>query len=832
MAVPVRTRLLIWLLLTTLPIFAIGVVVLDQVNNGLANDVESDLENLVALEAARINRALAVQEISAAATVANSDLILALEEAASLDAPPPNALDGLSRRMIAASADLARVTEDLEIVNRQGVSLGQSASFSWDADPNLAMDAMDRRTAIFGDAFRSSIGDERIGLVIPVITADGSVLGALLLENRLAPILDLTLEHELFGTTSEALLVQRNQNGDAVLITNRRFDRDSAFDVVVDASANTPSARSLAASETEVVQLTDYRGVETIAAIHPINPTGWGLAIKIDREEAFNLSDSLSSYIAAAYFLSILVVALGWFVQLRPLGRRLQQTAAASARLAGGDHDSLIGDTSSDEIGELARGIDRLASDLKTDIIAREAAEKLLRYQANHDQLTGLVNRQRASAVMDGFGSTGTYALLFLDLDGFKEINDTYGHGVGDQVLVAIAGRLREHLTESPEVVVSRWGGDEFVVILPGFTEDQAMAMVTSLEDVFELPVATKAGSHIVKASIGLAAAESGQRPEETLQDADAAMFKVKHKRHAYRQVSPETAQMVEQALAQDRVEVFFQPVVQFRNNYDRDGQFQIYGAEALARIRATDGSIIPPAEFIPSLGASELSAELDTRIMRRALSVVGKWSQIGAVDDEFRIALNLGPASIEDPELLARIETAMHDFGLPASQIVIEIPESVEVVSEEVLAGFRTAGFSVAIDDVGVQYSNLERMMDLKADIAKLDRRWIPDLITSQSPKSEVLRGLVGQCQTLELDVIAEGVETDVQLRMLRDLDVEIFQGFLFGKPVSAIDFQEQWGQKVQRVPSSPFDVGQQHGPSVCLGQGLYRGDHFGFGE
>ena len=96
--------------------------------------------------------------------------------------------------------------------------------------------------------------------------------------------------------------------------------------------------------------------------------------------------------------------------------------------------------------------------------------------------------------------------------------------------------------------------------------------------------------------------------------------------------------------------------------------------------------------------------------------------------------------------------------------------------------------------------------MMDLKADIAKLDRRWIPDLITSQSPKSEVLRGLVGQCQTLELDVIAEGVETDVQLRMLRDLDVEIFQGFLFGKPVSAIDFQEQWGQKVQRVPSSPF--------------------------
>ena len=795
MAVKVRTRLLLWLLLATLPIFAVGIVIVDQVTDGLSNSIERNLENLVQLEAARINRALVSQEISAAAMVARPELISALETAAAQENLAAGQLDVVADGLVAAEADVAQTIEDVRILDRDGVQLGESSTFSWEPDPRLALRAMEQRVPIFGDAFLSGIGDERIGLAVPVVTADGSVVGAVLVENQLGPIVELAIQHESFGETSEAILVQADTNGNATLITNRRFERDSAFRAVLPGDALSPSARSLVATETEVVRLIDYRGQETIAAIQPIDATGWGLAIKIDSAEAFALSNRLSMYIIIACSMSVLVVALGWFAQLQPLGRRLQKTATASERLAGGDHDSLIGDTARDEIGELARGIDRLATDLKADIAARRAAENQLRYQANHDQLTELINRQRATAVIEDLGPDAIYSVLFIDLDGFKQTNDTYGHAVGDQVLIAVASRLSSRL--DPSATLARWGGDEFVVILPGVNKTAAAKVATKLGKVFDEPVASKVGKHNVGASIGVASSGDERPASQVLLEADAAMFKAKHKRATYRQISPATVRMVEEALLEDRVEAFFQPVVKF----DETGEFRIYGAEALARIRAQDGSIVPPGDFIPSLGASELSALLDARIAEKAFANVGRWLRRGVVSPNFRIALNAGPASIEDPGLLPRLVDAMATNGIDAQHVVIEIPESVEVVGEAVLEGFRSTGFAIAIDDVGVQYSNLERMMDLKADIAKLDRRWIPDLATSESPKSEVLRGLIGQCQTLKLDVIAEGVETEHQLTMLRELDVEVFQGFLFGKPVSPIEFEQTWGHAISNV-------------------------------
>ncbi len=789
MVVKVRTRLLVWLLLATLPIFAVGLVIVDQVKDGLSERIERDLENLVLLEATRIDRALVAQEISAAAMVDRPELIAALEAASQVIEIEGANLDLLAERLLVSEIDVARTAEDIRIIGRDGAVLGQSPSYTWNPDLSLAMRAMEQRSPIFGDAFLSGIGDERLGLVIPVVTPDGSVIGAVMMENRLGPIVELAIQHESFGDTSEAILVQTTPDGDAELITNRRFERDSAFRVVVPRSEMTPSSRSLSVADTQVVRLRDYRGEETIAAIHPIEATGWGLTIKIDRGEAFALSNRLSVYIVFACAISILVVALGWFVQLRPLGRRLERTALASERLAGGDHDSLIGDTAGDEIGELARGIDQLASDLKADIAARRAAESQLRYQANHDQLTGLINRQRATATIDELGENAIYSVLFLDLDRFKETNDTYGHAVGDQVLVAISTRISARLASDAQL--ARWGGDEFLAILPNTDRSAATEIVAELRHVFDEPVASTVGSHVIGASIGVATSGGDRSPSQILLEADAEMFKIKHKRSADRRISPTTIRMVEEALSEDRVEAFFQPVVQF----DPTGRYRVYGAEALARIKGRDGSILPPADFIPSLGASELSAQLDERVMHKAFASVGEWHRQGIVHQDFRVALNMGPASIDDPALLSRVTGAMAEHHVVSSNVVIEIPESVEVVGEAVLAGFRANGFAIAIDDVGVQYSNLERMMDLKADIAKLDRRWIPDLATSESTKSEVLRGLIGQCQTLGLDVIAEGVESEEQLCMLRDLDVDVFQGFLFGRPVPAIEFEKRWG-------------------------------------
>jgi EAL domain-containing protein (putative c-di-GMP-specific phosphodiesterase class I) len=146
-----------------------------------------------------------------------------------------------------------------------------------------------------------------------------------------------------------------------------------------------------------------------------------------------------------------------------------------------------------------------------------------------------------------------------------------------------------------------------------------------------------------------------------------------------------------------------------------------------------------------------------------------------------------------------------MERWNINPAKVLIEIPETVEVVDADTLDALRTLGVRLAIDDVGCQYSNLERMVDIKADVAKLDRRWIPDLATAESSTSEVLRGLVGQCRALGFDLIAEGVETEDQLEMLRNLGIDVFQGYLFGRPVSPTDFERNW-----RDSTSSTDRGQ----------------------
>lgn len=788
--VKIRTRLLLWLLAAAFPIFTAGFLVTGQVNDRVSTRVERDLQNLLELEAARIDRALAEQEIDTAAIAAQPPVIEAMERTAT----GPTSFDSLADSLIFGRMNSAqRNTEDVQIVGRNGDVLGQTAGFSWQPyDPDLIEQAMEDRRILFGNAFRSGVGDERLGVVAPVVTEDGSVLGALVLENRLDPIIDLIGQHEGFGTTSEAVLVQPVFGDVAEMITLRRFERDAAFRSTVTLGDRTPSARSLEAVEAEVVRLSDYRGQDTVASVQRIEVTGWGLAIKIDADEAYALSQALSRYVQVAGVITIIVLVLGWLIQVRPIGRRIQRAADASSRLAGGDYHSLIGDNTNDEIGDLARRIDGLASELEADIAARERVEQLLRFQANHDTLTRLINRQQASTLIGDLRPEDSFSLLFLDVDGFKFINDTYGHAVGDQVLVAVAERLSTVVDRA--AIWARWGGDEFLAILPGADETAAREMMERVSGVFADPVASAVGRHTIGASIGAATSGQGRSPNEVLAEADSAMFKSKRQNASYQKVSPAAIRLVDAALSDRRVEAAFQPVVRL----DEANQVHLHGAEALVRIRNEDGSMLLPAEFLPALGANELAAALDTRVAEIALNTLADWHRRGAVPQHFRIALNAGSASMSDPQFVSRLAGLIEASGVRPNLVMIEIPETVEIISREAIESLRSLGVVLAIDDVGCQYSNLERMVDIEADVAKLDRRWIPDLATVESSTSEVLRGLVAQCRALGLSVIAEGVETEEQLVMLAELGVDVFQGYLFGRPVSALDFERNWHHAV----------------------------------
>ncbi len=789
---------MLWLLVAILPFLAAGVLFTRHADRTITERSQSNLLNLLELEVGRIEAELDKERNAVVRAAQRDEFVDAVEEMTSPNELSGSAMPGTGTSVFdQASAELATLREsgqqleELMMVDRTGALLGKTDGFSWTpADAALVDRSMEERRPLFGDAFVSASGIERLGVSVPVVTDDGAVLGALLAETRLAPIVNLSQMLEDYGDTSEALIIQRTSRSTGEPITLRRFERGAAFRALVDLGGTTPSARSLGATEPRVIQAVDYRGAETVAAIGYIDRTDWGVVIKIDEDEAFAVARDLNRFATIAFLMTLGVIAAGWFAQVRPLSGRLRETVEAAERVAGGDYESLIDDRRLDEIGHLSRGIDQLAQDLSADIAARERAEEQLRYQAHHDALTGLYNRQHAEAAVCELDDEDAlpFTALFLDLDGFKEINDTHGHGTGDKVLCALADRLRG--TVPSNALTARWGGDEFLVLLSEATRDETEEVAAKLTRAFRAPVLTTEGQHTVGVSVGFACSSDHETAAKVVLAADADMFRTKHNRRSTKTVSPTAIRMVESALAEDRVEPFFQPVVKLNDA----GEPQMVGAEALVRIRRDDGSIIAPLEFLPALGSNELAAAIDARMMEKSFRYLDTWHRQGIVQADFRVALNMGPASINDPSLTERLGEAMALHNIEPRWCLIEIPETVETVAPQTLSQLRELGVGLAIDDVGVAYSNLERMVDLSADIAKLDRRWIPDLATAETSKLEILHGLVVQCRSLGLDVIAEGVETEEQVDMLRDLGVDVFQGYFFGRPVSSEKFRRLW--------------------------------------
>lgn len=804
MRITIRTRLLILILLGILPIVVIGAVAARQANTAITEGAANDLENLLEIEAKRLDDLLENQQTAVTRVADQRDLIDAVESLVDADLNAMELDTERSGLAVTANAELQKAAvagqniADLRILNRQGELLASTPGFSWNpADADLVERVMDSREPHFGDAFVGDRGEGRFGIAVPIVSDqesdldEGSLLGALLVEGRLGPIVSLTQDIDAFGETSETFIVQRASNTTGQVITLRRFQRDAAFSAVVDLSEESPSARSLEVEGTQVDSLTDYRGEVTLAATRQLDRTGWGVVVKIDEEEAFAAARRLNRFTLAASLIAVAVVSLGWFLQFRPLSRRIRRTVEAADLIASGEYESRIDDDGRDEIGGLARGIDRLAHDLKLDIQAREKAEQRLWYQANHDALTGLKNRQHIQEVISSYDTTSDspdFSILFLDLDGFKEINDTHGHGTGDQLLVALARRLTKALPD--ETLISRWGGDEFLILLEGADKDEAGVVASQLDRIIREPYATRRGQHRVGASIGVASSVEFESASDVVQAADAAMFLAKHQGRTGRSVSPATIRLIESAMADDRVEPFFQPVVR----WSEGGQAQLIGAEALVRIRDEDGSFIPPGDFLPELGSHELAGALDLRVMTKSFAQLSSWHSQSIVPPDFRVSLNFGPAMMNDQTVVERLAEAIAEYGLKANWVVIEIPETVESVNSTTLHALRQLGVTLAIDDVGIAYSNLERMVDLDADIAKLDRRWVPDLESSQRSKIDVLSGLIDQCRRLGLEIIAEGVETAEQVTTLADLGVDLFQGFYFDRPVSLFDFERTW--------------------------------------
>ena len=434
-----------------------------------------------------------------------------------------------------------------------------------------------------------------------------------------------------------------------------------------------------------------------------------------------------------------------------------------------------------------------------TSRLRRNAAR--VRHAAGHDPLTGLANRALFSDWLDAALAEpdgDPVAVLFMDLDHFKRVNDSLGHAVGDAQLVAVADRLRSHAGASSSL--ARFGGDEFLALIRGTSREATGARLAS---AFDRPFDAGGYEFTVKASFGMATARPGDDAQTLMRHADTAVYAAKQSgrgRLASFDDSMHTAiserlrleNDLRHALEENEIEVAYQPVVEL-------AQRSIAGAEAMARWRHPELGPIAPELFVALAEEIGLGELLGERILTIACSEARPW--IAAIDG-FRLSVNLSPRMLDSDRLVPGLAQILDSFGLPANALTLEVTETALVLDDDRtrdnLSAIAAAGIGLAIDDFGTGQSSLAQLSRLRFDEIKLDRGFI------RGDCSEIRDAIVAAVASIGsaagLRVVAEGIETGEQCERVRKLGCGFGQGWSFGAPVSAAEFDALLAEQAER--------------------------------
>ena len=437
------------------------------------------------------------------------------------------------------------------------------------------------------------------------------------------------------------------------------------------------------------------------------------------------------------------------------------------------------------------------------DITEQKTAREQMEYQAYHDVLTDLPNRllfrDRIGIALAHAKRTGRgVAVMFLDLDQFKLVNDKYGHPVGDRQLQAIASRLVNSVRA--EDTVARIGGDEFTVLLADVADRRAAAVVAQkVLDAVRLPIRIDANELFVTTSIGISIfPDDGTEAETLLRNADRAMYRAKEMgRNNYQYATamlsgPDQRLLMQrnlqQALENNEFIVHYQPMVEVASG-------RIVGAEALVRWIHPEHGVMNPDEFIPAAEETQFIVPLGEWVLRTACKQMKRWHDLG---HSLRVSVNLSPRQFAQRDLIATVERVLSDTGFPATSLDLEITESTAMQNVDltvaVLKRLKDMGVGIAIDDFGTGYSSLTYLKRLPIDTLKIDQQFVRDLGTAgNSNDGPIVSAVINMARALKLRVIAEGVETEEQREFLaRELCAEM-QGFLHSMALAPEEFEKR---------------------------------------
>jgi len=436
-----------------------------------------------------------------------------------------------------------------------------------------------------------------------------------------------------------------------------------------------------------------------------------------------------------------------------------------------------------------------------------------MEHRASHDELTGLLARDELRARLDvalrsAYRHDRVVGVLFLDLDGFKAINDSMGHEAGDELLRGFAERLRASVRQ--EDLVARFGGDEFVVVTLGLERESAVREVAeNVLRAFEIPIAIDDGKILMTPSVGIAIGSrlNPTGPDDLLANADQAMYRAKRLRlgvevfddRQRREVMDrrEVQQALVSALADGQFQVYYQPIVSHTEQ-------TTVGVEGLVRWQHPVHGVLGPDRFLEVAEEAGLLARLGEVVMREAVAQTSAWNHLYGPQHAARVGVNLAERQLVDPAFADRVAEVLAWAGVGADQLDLEVGEELLLRriddSSRVLHRVAELGCRIVIDDFGITHGAFSRIRDLDLVRAvKIDRSIIAGLGKDNVARA-VVEATVSMATALDIEVIAEGVETDEQQAMVVDLGIDLMQGFLFQQPLPAEEFERTGSLSIGR--------------------------------
>ena len=435
------------------------------------------------------------------------------------------------------------------------------------------------------------------------------------------------------------------------------------------------------------------------------------------------------------------------------------------------------------------------------DITEQKKADKMIEYLAYHDELTNLPNRRNLEKAMTAqFIKDEEFSLIYLDFDRFKRINDTFGHSFGDKILVQIGRKLSEVVPEN--CLIARIGGDEFAILVTGGNKPEWVAR--EVVHAFQSPLFAEGMEFLITASIGIS-----RYPEDTnnlelmLKYADMAMYKAKENGANHFQFFDqsmvdnnmnkfELENELRNAINSDALTVFYQPKYNAATNV-------ITGAEALARWKHPHHGMIPPGVFIPIAEEANLIVPLERLIIRKVFSQLVAWRSQGF--EVPRTSINISIIHFYQEDFVKFMQHTLKEYGLFGELIEIEVTESIMIKKEdsinEQLQALREIGIEVSIDDFGTGYSSLSYLSKLSVDRLKIDQSFI----SHSQENREIISTIVSMATNLKLKVIAEGVETESQIDLLKSLGCQEVQGYYYSPPLPSNEYETMMNKELQET-------------------------------